>query len=1037
MNTAPSVPEKRQYRFDHFRVDPVRRLLFRDNEAVPITPKSFAILLTLLERRGQVVDKKLLIEQVWSDAFVTEANLTQNISSLRKALGERAGDCRFVVTLPGQGYSFVAEVAVGPEEPVPAPPVEEPRAAPLPAPAFSEDPTGPLAAMPPGVRRFRRRAAGLGIAALVVLAASALFFLDVPHSETELRPETPAASAAAVRRPSIAVLGFYNLSESEAAGWLAPALAEMLTTELGAGEQVRVISGEAVARVRGELSLPSSGGLDDSSLRRLHGTLGADRVILGSYLSLPGAEGRRVRLDLRVLDLPSGVGAAALTETGTEAELFELVARAGTRLRRALGLAAPSREQALAVRALHPATPEATSLYAQGLDRLRSFDYLGAQKLLAQAAVADPSSAPIHAALSRAWSELGNDTRSVQEALKALELAGPLSRGERLVIEARLAEARHEWNKASEIYRSLWTFFPDEIEYGLQLTTSLDQAGRSSDALEVIRALRRLPPPAGDDPRIDLAEVEVAGGLADSVLARQAVERAVAKGRSSGEFLIVAQALVSQGDLLLVEGDTRAAFERYREASGLYERSGHRWGMVRAMTGSGLTLHRMGDMARAEKVYLEALELSRQLGSDIGIATQDSNLGRLYLDRGELDRALEHLEKAHIYLAANNEFLQEARILNLIGSIFTIRGELDAAAERYEKAVVLSRKVGIRQEQARSLTNLATVLAWKGQLGEARRNAEVSLQLLGDLRRPGHSAVALRTSADVLMRLGDLGLARQRYEKAIELHRQVEDRIGLGRLVGARGRLALREGDLSLARRLGEEQIRLARETGAGALEAEALRLLGSVDLAAGELNRARASLTAALQAAEGMGETLEGAAVRLDLARLDLAVGQLAAAARAAQDVAAWAAPRRVESLEGEAFAVVSEALLRQGNVAGARAAAEKVQAITVRSEDRALRVTLAPVVARAEAAGGGMPGALGPLRRAVDEATRLGFVAAALDGRFTLAELELRQGDPVRARSALEAVRRDAETRGLLRLAAAAIAARERVLDNVGQRL
>ncbi len=75
-----------------------------------LTPKAFSILLVLLENRGLVMEKEDLIQRVWPDTFVTEANLTQNISSLRKALGERANDHRYVVTVPGRGYSFVAEV---------------------------------------------------------------------------------------------------------------------------------------------------------------------------------------------------------------------------------------------------------------------------------------------------------------------------------------------------------------------------------------------------------------------------------------------------------------------------------------------------------------------------------------------------------------------------------------------------------------------------------------------------------------------------------------------------------------------------------------------------------------------------------------------------------------------------------------------------------------------------------------------------------------------------------------------------------------
>jgi DNA-binding winged helix-turn-helix (wHTH) protein len=78
--------EKPVYEFDGFRVDPLRRRLLRGGEPVPLTPKAFSILLVLLEKRGEVMEKDDLIQRVWPDTHVTEANLTQNVSSLRKAL---------------------------------------------------------------------------------------------------------------------------------------------------------------------------------------------------------------------------------------------------------------------------------------------------------------------------------------------------------------------------------------------------------------------------------------------------------------------------------------------------------------------------------------------------------------------------------------------------------------------------------------------------------------------------------------------------------------------------------------------------------------------------------------------------------------------------------------------------------------------------------------------------------------------------------------------------------------------------------------
>lgn len=98
------------YAFDSFIVDAGKSILLRDSQVVPLTPKAFEILLVLVRNPGRVLKKEELLEQVWPDAFVEENNLARNISSLRKALGEGPAEHKYIVTLPGQGYRFVAEV---------------------------------------------------------------------------------------------------------------------------------------------------------------------------------------------------------------------------------------------------------------------------------------------------------------------------------------------------------------------------------------------------------------------------------------------------------------------------------------------------------------------------------------------------------------------------------------------------------------------------------------------------------------------------------------------------------------------------------------------------------------------------------------------------------------------------------------------------------------------------------------------------------------------------------------------------------------
>src|SRR5689334_6718977 len=101
---------KQLYEFGPFRVDPQKELLLRGEDTVPLTPKTFQILLVLVRRSHELVTKDELIKEVWPDTFVEEANLSRNIFLLRKALGESPQDHQYIVTVPGRGYRFAESV---------------------------------------------------------------------------------------------------------------------------------------------------------------------------------------------------------------------------------------------------------------------------------------------------------------------------------------------------------------------------------------------------------------------------------------------------------------------------------------------------------------------------------------------------------------------------------------------------------------------------------------------------------------------------------------------------------------------------------------------------------------------------------------------------------------------------------------------------------------------------------------------------------------------------------------------------------------
>src|SRR5262245_37404933 len=112
LGIAMSHQSKHLYEFGPFRLDVRERLLLREGESVSLTPKPFDLLLALVERHGHLLEKDGLLRNVWPDTFVEEANLSYNISLIRKALGDGENGQRYIETVPKRGYRFVASVKV-------------------------------------------------------------------------------------------------------------------------------------------------------------------------------------------------------------------------------------------------------------------------------------------------------------------------------------------------------------------------------------------------------------------------------------------------------------------------------------------------------------------------------------------------------------------------------------------------------------------------------------------------------------------------------------------------------------------------------------------------------------------------------------------------------------------------------------------------------------------------------------------------------------------------------------------------------------
>lgn len=283
-----SEQSKPSYQFGSFRINPTKRLLFRAGKPLALPPKSFDTLLTLIEHHGEVVDKDCLMKTVWPETIVEENNLTQQISMLRRALGERVGEHRYVVTVPGRGYTFVADVCevndaelgsivqhngefalIGAVNNV----AEDQTS--MPGMASKQSPVGLIIFSSKTVPKL---ASLLGAVLLVSIALLLSFSLSSKKSARQNRSEA---------KKSIAVLPFKSLNDDPAIDYLGTGMTDTLIAKLTNLRQIAVRPTSSVLSYSATITDAQQAGRE----------LGVDSVLEGTVQTV----GDRVRLTVQLV----------------------------------------------------------------------------------------------------------------------------------------------------------------------------------------------------------------------------------------------------------------------------------------------------------------------------------------------------------------------------------------------------------------------------------------------------------------------------------------------------------------------------------------------------------------------------------------------------------------------------------------------------------------------------------------------------------------------------------------------------------------
>ncbi len=815
----------------------------------------------------------------------------------------------------------------------------------------------------------------------IVLAALALVAAGVRVWRQRATPV--AAVPAAMARRGIAVLGFKNLTGRADSAWLAVALPEMLGTELGTGGALRVIPAETVSRGLGDLEVRDFETLAPDTLARVRRTLGTDLVVLGSFVALGAPGGGSLRLDLKLQDAVSGEIVHTTSRNGSEADLFALVAAVGGELRQALAVNGGGKTPG-ALAAAYPADREAARLYAEGLAKLRLSEAVAAQKLLARAVELAPEQPLVRSALSAAWAALGYDARARSEAQNAFDLSAPLDRELRLSIEGRLREASGEWGQAADIYRALFRFFPDNADYGLRLANAETAAGEAKDALATLGALRRLPGPVGEDPRIDLAEAEANEALSSFRAAVASAERAAAGAQELGARLLVARAQVILCQAARSLGEPDRAERACAAARELFAAAGDRGGAAAATNTLGIVAWQRGDLKTAKADYDAALAAFREIGDRRG----------------------------------------EARALNNLAIVLYQQGDLDGARTMYDGVLATYREVDNRRGLASTLSNVGALLEARGDLGGAARTHREALDLRRAIGDRKGEAESLNNLAHVSALLGNPQAARASYNEALTTFRAVADRSGAADALFNIATLDRQRADLPAVEKNLREALALKREIGDKAGEANVLTALGDLERVRARASAARDYYGAARTLRAALGDDASLAGLDTRAATLALDAGDAPEAAERARAAAATAVKAEDDDEQCEARLVLARALLAVGDTTQARAEVEQARQLAGEKPSLGTRLEVTTLGSRIAGLRGdrGAVAALEALRGQAEAASRF---EAAIEATLALADVERVQGRPDRAERLRREATRRARALGLEALAGPATAA------------
>ena len=458
MSASENQRVKDVYEFGPFRVDPEREILLRAGDPIPLTPKTFQILLVLVRHSKEVVTKDDLMKAVWPDTFVEEANLSRNIFMLRKALGSSPQDHRYILTVPGRGYRLAENVRLVPEHELSIVAANHSK---VQVQVAETKPWGWIAV------------AGI---LLLVAAGTTRFFL---HRTTVLS-----------EKDTVVLADFANSTGDSV---FDGTLRQGLSVQLEQSPFLSIVSDQQIQQTLQMMSQEPDVKLTPEIARELCQRTASAAVLYGSIAQI----GTQFLLTVRAVNCVSGESLASTeAQANDKNHVLDALGKTASEIRNKLGesLSTVKKFNTPLEQATTPSL-EALQAYSLGRKLSGGSDWAAAVPLFQRAIRLDPNFAMAYARLGTMYTNLGETTLGAENTRRGYELRDRVSEGEKLYIESHYYQmVTGDLEKARQIYQ-LWTeTYPRDWQPRPPFYTIYSQIGQYEKALAEAREAFRLDP---------------------------------------------------------------------------------------------------------------------------------------------------------------------------------------------------------------------------------------------------------------------------------------------------------------------------------------------------------------------------------------------------------------------------------------------------------------------------------------------------------------------------------------------------------------